>query len=245
LRAHRISTDRPTDERLWGNVGGVAKSGALSWQSPRAATDRGRECVYLGFGHVRIVQDEINADEFLAWAVGQEGRLELHDGAIVAMSPERVVHSRTKGEVFLALRSAILRAGAPCRVYRGGLGLRVNSGTLFEPDAIVACGPPPHEHALEITSPMIVVEVLSPSTAAIDHGPKLMGYFSLPSVEHYLILDPERRVVIHHKRGHADIIETRILRGDGQARSPRARGAGDGNVPTRVSRRDPRRSGNH
>jgi hypothetical protein len=179
LRAHRISTDRPTDERLWGNVGGVAKSGALSWQSPRAATDRGRECVYLGFGHVRIVQDEINADEFLAWAVGQEGRLELHDGAIVAMSPERVVHSRTKGEVFLALRSAILRAGAPCRVYRGGLGLRVNSGTLFEPDAIVACGPPPHEHALEITSPMIVVEVLSPSTAALAHGPKLMGYYSL------------------------------------------------------------------
>ena len=57
----------------------------------------------------------------------------------------------------------------------------------------------------------IVVEVLSPSTAAIDHGRKLSGYFSLPSVQHYLILDPERRVVTHHKRGQGDTIETRVL----------------------------------
>jgi len=164
-----------------------------------------------------LPKTKMNADEFLAWAEGQEGRLELHDGAVVAMSPERIVHTSTKGEVFLALRSAILRAGIPCRVYPDGPGLRVNSGTLFEPDALVACGPPPPGDALEITDPVIVVEVLSPSTAAVDHGPKLMGYFSLPSVEHYLILDPERRVVIHHKRGHGDFIETRIL-SDGMVR---------------------------
>ncbi len=57
----------------------------------------------------------------------------------------------------------------------------------------------------------VVVEVLSPSTAAIDHGRKLSGYFSLPSVERYLILDPDRRVVIHHKRGQGDVMETRVL----------------------------------
>ena len=71
----------------------------------------------------------------------------------------------------------------------------------FEPDASVVCGPPRSDETIDIDNPIIVVEVLSPSTAAIDHGRKLSGYFSLPSVEHYLILDPERRVVIHHKRG--------------------------------------------
>ena len=71
--------------------------------------------------------------------------------------------------------------------------------------------------AIVIDNPIIVVEVLSPSTAAIDHGRKLSGYFSLPSVQHYLILDPERRVVIHHKRGVGDAIETRVLT-DGAAR---------------------------
>ncbi len=76
---------------------------------------------------------------------------------------------------------------------------------------MVFCGPRPPADAQTINDPIIVVEVLSPSTAAIDHGRKLSGYFSLPSLEHYLILDPERRVVIHHKRGRGDAIETRVL----------------------------------
>jgi Uma2 family endonuclease len=152
-------------------------------------------------------EKKMNADEFLSWAEGREGRLELHHGAVVAMSPERVTHNSTKGQVFRALWSA----GAPCRVHVEGLGVRVGAGNVFEPDALVACGPPRPGDAVEITDPVIVVEVLSPSTAAIDHGPKRMGYFSLPSLAHYLILDPERRGAIHHKRGQGDIIETRIL----------------------------------
>jgi Uma2 family endonuclease len=67
---------------------------------------------------------------------------------------------------------------------------------------------------MEIPNPVIVVEVLSPSTAADDHGVKLDGYFSLGSVHHYLILDPDRRVMIHHhRRGQAGAIEARPLRG--------------------------------
>jgi Uma2 family endonuclease len=58
-----------------------------------------------------------------------------------------------------------------------------------------------------------VVAVLSPTTAAIDHDRKLSGYFSIPSVQHCLILDPDRRVVTHHKRGSGDAIETRVLTG--------------------------------
>ena len=64
---------------------------------------------------------------------------------------------------------------------------------------------------IEIDYTIVVVEVLSPSTAAIDHGRKLSGYFSLSSVQHYLILDPDRRVAIHHKRGVGDAIETGVL----------------------------------
>ena len=93
----------------------------------------------------------------------------------------------------------------------------VNARTTLEPDASVVCGPRRSDETIAIDDPVIVVEVLSPSTAAIDHGRKLSGYFSLPSVQHYLILDPERRVAIHHKRGAGDAIETRVLT-DGVAR---------------------------
>ena len=91
------------------------------------------------------------------------------------------------------------------------MAIRIDARATYEPDASVVCGPRVAPDAIEIDNPVIVVEVLSPSTAAIDHGRKLSGYFSLASVQHYLILDPDRRVVIHHKRGSGDAIETRVL----------------------------------
>lgn len=73
------------------------------------------------------------------------------------------------------------------------------------------CGPRLPPAAIEIPNPVIVVKVLSEGKAARDRGVKLVGYFSLPTVAHYLILDPERRTAVHHRRGQGDLIETRIL----------------------------------
>jgi Uma2 family endonuclease len=88
--------------------------------------------------------------------------------------------------------------------------VRAGQRNAFEPDALVVCPPPPQD-AIEIPNPVIVVEVLSPSTAAVDHGAKLRGYLSVPSVMHYLILDADERTLTHHRRGQGDIIETRML----------------------------------
>jgi Uma2 family endonuclease len=120
------------------------------------------------------------------------------------MAPERAIHALTKLSAQVALREGVQRAGLPCRVFPDGMTVRV--------DALVVCPPPTDLSTLEIPNPVIVVEVLSPSTAADDHGVKLDGYFSLASVNHYLILDPDRRVMIHHRRGQAGAIETRVLR---------------------------------
>ncbi len=153
----------------------------------------------------------LTTDEFLLWAEGKDGRWELFDGVPAMMSPERSLHAETKAEALVGLRDAISRSGLPCRVYPDGMAIRIDARTSYEPDVSVICGKRPHPNALSLDDPIVVVELLSPSTAAIDHGRKLSGYFSLPSVEHYLILDPERRVVIHHKRGQGDAIETRVL----------------------------------
>ena len=162
---------------------------------------------------------QMTVDEFLSWAEGREGRWELHDGVPVMMScaepvmtsPERAAHIRTKFSAGKALDGAVATAGLPCEVFTDGLAIRVDTRTTYEPDASVVCGPRRSDETIAIDDPVILVEVLSPSTAAIDHGRKLSGYFSLKSVEHYLILDPERRVVIHHKRGVGEAIETRVL----------------------------------
>jgi Uma2 family endonuclease len=163
-----------------------------------------------------VATSEMDVDAFLLWAEGREGRWELREGRPVMMAPERAAHALTKYAAQKALEAAIQRAGLPCRMFPDGMTVRITARNAYEPDALVVCPAPPMD-AIEIPNPVIVVEVLSPSTAADDHGPKLDGYFSLRSIEHYLILDPDRRVMIHHKRGQAEAIETRILR-DGRVR---------------------------
>ena len=152
----------------------------------------------------------MTVDEFLVWAEGREGKWELHDGAPVAMAPERIAHTTVKLSAAVALAEAVRRAGVPCAAFAEGVTVRVSSKRAFVPDASVIC-PPPQPDDIETSSPPVVLEVLSPSTAAFDHGPKLEGYFSLPSLAHYLLLDPDRRVVIQHSRGREGVIETRIL----------------------------------
>jgi Uma2 family endonuclease len=154
---------------------------------------------------------KMTVDEYLAWAEGQPGRHELYAGRIYAMAPERAGHGKVKYAVQTALLNGIHRAGAPCHMLPDGMTVRTAPDTAYEPDALVYCGPELPNDAVEIPSPVIVVEVLSPSTQHIDASAKLAGYFSLPSVAHYLIVDPDKPLVVHHARGEAETITTRIL----------------------------------
>ena len=57
---------------------------------------------------------------------------------------------------------------------------------------------------------MIVVEVLSLSSRQVDLAIKLAGYFLLPSLAHYLIVDPTRSLILHHSRT-SDVILTHVV----------------------------------
>jgi Uma2 family endonuclease len=154
---------------------------------------------------------KMTVDEFLAWAATEEGRWELFDGVPVAMSPERVIHGQVKLRVANALERAIAAAGLPCQALLDSVAVRIDKHRSYQPDALVYCGPLLPGNALEAPSPMVVVEVLSPSNAMKDLRDKLVGYFQVPSVVHYLIVDPDNRLVMHHARGDGDTIATRIV----------------------------------
>jgi Uma2 family endonuclease len=76
---------------------------------------------------------------------------------------------------------------------------------------LLRVGPPLAPHQLKIGDPVVVVEVLSPSTAHTDTSAKLIGYFRVPSVHHYLVVDPDARSVTHHARSAQGAIEARTL----------------------------------
>jgi Uma2 family endonuclease len=153
------------------------------------------------------------ADEFIAWALEQPtGRFELDNGVVIAMAPERASHATAKLNAVIALSNGIRARGLPCQAFPDGMAVRVSDRTVYEPDALVRCGPRLPGDAIAITDPIIVVEVVSPSSRGVDRGVKLAGYFSLPSVRHYLIVDTDERVVLHHRRGEEGRIEVQILR---------------------------------
>ncbi len=156
----------------------------------------------------------MTVDDYIAWGLAHPDapRSDLIDGEIYAQSPERVSHLRTKVRAVNALANAIKGAGSQRDALGDGATVRITPNTAFEPDALVYCGPELQGDAVEVPSPVIVVEVLPPGSEKRDMRDKLAGYFLLPSVEHYLIIEPDERLIGHHTRGQGDVRGTRLVR---------------------------------
>jgi Uma2 family endonuclease len=156
----------------------------------------------------------MTSDEFIAWAMEQPetSRYELVAGEVVAMAPERSVHSLTKFHIARRLADRIEASKLPCQVYPDGMSVEIDDHTVYEPDALVRCGAPLPPNAIKLSDPVIIVAVLSPSTSARDVGAKLEDYFRLSSVRHYLVVRTENSTIVHHARGENGIILTRIVR---------------------------------
>jgi Uma2 family endonuclease len=158
----------------------------------------------------------MTADEFIAWAMEQpRGHFELVEGEVIAMAPEREIHARTKGMFYRRLAEEIERLGLDCAAYPDGMAVRVSDRTVYEPDAMLRCGPALAGDDLYVLDPLVIVEVRSHSTGAFDAGGKLYDYFRLPSLRHYLIVRAEERIVIHLERRADGELTTRIVRDGG------------------------------
>jgi Uma2 family endonuclease len=143
----------------------------------------------------------LSRDEFRAWAEKPpRGRFERVDGEVVARAPERWVHARLKAYIWQFVDREIRRAGLPCQAAPDGMTVEIDELTDYEPDALVNCGAPLPDEAISAPNPVVIVEVLSPSTASVDTGAKLADYFRLPSLQHYLLVRPSRREIVHHRR---------------------------------------------
>lgn len=152
-----------------------------------------------------------SAESFDAWAETQIDRWELHDGRAVAMAPERAGHARIKANFYVGLRLAIGKAGLPCEALIDGPMVPGPGLRRFRPDVMVVCGSRPADDAHLVEEPIILVEVLSPSTEQVDSGIKLGSYLALGSLQHYLIVSATARTIIHHRRWSEDQFLTTIV----------------------------------
>jgi Uma2 family endonuclease len=160
-----------------------------------------------------LPKHRMKVPEFLAWANEQlDSNYELVDGEVVAMAPERLRHILVKAAVYRVLDDAVKAAGLPCTVFPDGAGVVINDNTTRIPDASVQCGVKLNLESMVLEAPLIVVEVVSPSSERQDLGAKLVEYFSVPSIRHYLVVVPEKRAVVHHMRNAEGALSTYIGR---------------------------------
>ncbi len=135
-------------------------------------------------------------EDYFAWEAEQPTRHEFIDGEVYAMTGGSLRHSRVIVNVITSLKTAL--RGRPCTLFNGDAKLSVvATGNSFYPDALVCCDPAAMQERGVITDATVVVEVLSPSTATYNLKGKFAEYRQLPSLRHYLVVDPEALTFQH------------------------------------------------
>jgi Uma2 family endonuclease len=143
----------------------------------------------------------ITLDDFLATVALSEERSEFVDGRVVSLGAASFAHnlivSNVLGTLFADLR------GTPCRAVSQGMLVKPTGGeNAFLPDVAVFCGEPELEpRTLELLlNPVVLIEVLSPSTADYDHGQKWESYRGIPALREYLLIAQDQPRVEQYTR---------------------------------------------
>jgi Uma2 family endonuclease len=136
---------------------------------------------------------------------------ELVEGVIVMMANPTEVHEQIAANIGAPLKLAMDARG--CRTYHGGMRVQRSDDPRdtdkTRPDVVVRCGAIGTKSY--ITDPLVVIEVLSPSTIDIDRGPKLDFYKSLPTIRHIALIYQDQMRVEHYRRSEQGV-ELEVLK---------------------------------
>jgi Uma2 family endonuclease len=138
------------------------------------------------------IQRPWTVETFLAWEERQETRFEFNGTAPVAMVGGTEEHALLQAALVSEIRARL--RGTPCRVVGSELKLRVNDRIRY-PDAMILCAPRRPGRTV-VDDPVIVFEILSPSSARTDFFIKNQEYRSNPAIQRYVILTQTHRSAV-------------------------------------------------
>jgi len=136
--------------------------------------------------------ESITVDRFLATDFPEDRKYELVDGVIRMMGGGSPAHARVSANILGFLYQAL--RGSGCRPYGSDMGLRMGDETLRYPDVSVYCGDPVVREAdgrRVFDDPVVLFEVLSPSTVRVDLIEKLAEYREIDTVQTVVFVDPD------------------------------------------------------
>jgi Uma2 family endonuclease len=143
----------------------------------------------------------LSPEEYLTIERQAEDKSEYIDGVMYAMAGGSERHNLIAANIIIAVGSQL--RDQPCRVYPSDLKVRVpNSTRFFYPDVSVICGETKFadEEKDVVLNPILIVEVLSESTAAFDRGKKFQSYQQIESLQEYLLVSQDEYLVEHYLR---------------------------------------------
>ena len=136
-------------------------------------------------------------------------RSEYLNGEIIAMSGASFAHNLITGNIFGQLYTRL--KGSECVVFANEMRVSIPTAkSYFYPDIGVVCGEPRFEDEVfdTLLNPIVIVEVLSPSTEAYDRGDKFAHYRHLQSLQEYILVSQDKVRVDHYARDAAQWILT-------------------------------------
>ena len=139
--------------------------------------------------------------EYLEYDRTHEGKHELVNGAVVAMSGASDAHDRIQVNAIVAFATRL--RGGPCRVRGSDLRVRLDETGLYcYPDLTIVCGEAEFMPTRPVTllNPRVIVEVLSESTEEYDRGAKVAHYRHRHTVDLILLIDSQRRFIERQQR---------------------------------------------
>lgn len=165
---------------------------------------------------VAVQQQEpyFTPEAYFAWEAHQLEKHELIEGKVYAMSGGSQNHSAIAINLLLILRSHL--RGGPCRVFNSDLKVNLlNTANYTYPDLSVTCDRRDQDHALYITYPCLIIEVLSPSTEAYDRGKKFQNYRRNPNLVDYVLVSSEEIAIeIYHRNSAGEWVIKSYQSGD-------------------------------
>jgi len=137
----------------------------------------------------------VTPDEYLRLERAAEFRSEYVNGEIIPMAGASYNHNLLKESVGFQINLIIRNGSSRCRIVSSDQRVYIPTGSMYAyPDIVVVCGPSQFHTEVSdtLTNPKLIVEVLSPGTAAFDRGEKFSLYRHSPSFEEYLLIDAEK-----------------------------------------------------
>lgn len=116
-------------------------------------------------------------------------------GELIEVAGATLEHNTLCGNLIGELGAAL--RGTDCCVLPSNMKVKVSGSVAYYPDVVVCCGQPSITWGDALQNPVLIAEVLSDSTAALDRGPKFQQYHTLASLRHLLFIEQYRPFVEH------------------------------------------------